>query len=120
MSTGKDDGQAPEARVYYAHRCVRDEGRRVLYLHASPNRWWTALHGSRDPIVPVRLRERGPGDPPSPYWGWVATSQPDRFCMVWPSETCLETCFPYGSQVAEENGHGRRANLVVEETAEAL
>lgn len=39
--------------------------------------------------------------------------------MVWPSKVCLETCFPYGLQVAEENGQGRRVNLVVEEVVEA-
>lgn len=67
MSTDKSEGMAPEARRYYAHRRVLDEGRRVLYLHASPNRWWTLLHGNRDPIVSLRLRERQPQDPPSPY-----------------------------------------------------
>lgn len=119
MATGEASEQSPEAKVYYAHRFVRGNDARVLYLHASPNRWWTALHGNRDPIVRVRLRERRPEDPPSPYWGWIDAKRPSRFCMVWPTELQLEMCFPYGSRTVEQHGYGRKVNLIMEELAEA-
>jgi len=106
----------PEERVYYAHKRVREGG--VIYLHASPSLRWLGLFHSPDEVVKLRLRERRDGDPPSGYWGWVATSTPEKFSMVWPSKTMFDICFPNGSKASEESGGGRAVNLIVEELVE--
>ena len=106
---------SPDAVTYYAHRKIRSVDGSVYYLHASPSLRWVELHGACGPIVQVRIRERLETDPPSNYWGWIDAEKPDRYCFVWPSETQLNICFPYGVASAEEYGRGRKVNLVVEE-----
>lgn len=66
-------------------------------------------------MVEIVVRERQPEDAPSSYWGWLDTKDPSRYTMVWPSEIQLEMCFPYGSEVSEKKGFGRKVNLVIEE-----
>lgn len=104
----------PSSLLYFAHRCVSHKGE-TYYTTASPNRWWVEIHGFDEPIVTVRIRERTPADPPSPYWGWIASDEPDKYMFVWPSECQLDMCFPYGPKAEEARGEGRKVNLVVTE-----
>jgi hypothetical protein len=104
----------PSAITYYAHRRVRADGL-VSYFHASPSRWWVELHGSTEPVVTIRLRERTAADAPSSYFAWLRFDRPERYAMVWPSEGQLEMCFPGGSQAEADRGLGRKVNLIVEE-----
>lgn len=98
---------------YFAHR--RERCGAPVYVHASPSRRWVDLHGSNDPVVTLRVRERVASDPPSTYFGWVSDRHPDRYSMVYPSEKQFEICFPYGSSAPEKAGRGRKVNLHVEE-----
>lgn len=106
---------ATEDRVYHAHRFSGHRTGEVYYENASPDRRWVEMHGLDEPIVEVRVREWQDGDPPSPYWGWIDAEEPDRYIFVWPSEGQLNMCFPYGPEVEEERGRGRKVHLVVEE-----
>jgi hypothetical protein len=86
----------------------------VAYSHATPKRERLRFYGGNDPIVAVRLRERTDADPPSTYFGWLATGG-SAYEMVWRSRTHFEACFQYTSDEAASKGRGRRVNLVVEE-----
>lgn len=108
---------SPEEQTYYAHKRARSDGR-VLYLHASPSLGSLRHFHSSDEVVRLRLRERRESDPPSVYWGWIATRTPEQFSMVWPSKLAFEVCFYGGSKTAEEKGNGRAVNLIVEELVE--
>jgi hypothetical protein len=112
MTTETTDPSLP---VYYAYKCVRGHDGVVSYLIASPDIRFVKIHGFSQPIVTLRIRERRDGDPPSGYFGWLATDRPGEYQHVWPSEGQLEMCFPYGSKIREEIGYGRKVNLIVEE-----
>lgn len=113
--TTNDTSEALDAPLYYAHKVTK--GDRAMYLHASPNRWWVDLHGVRDPVVALRIRERRDSDAPSDYWGWLDAKRPDHFVMVWPSRQLLDVCFPCGAAPEEARGKGRAVNLTVEEVS---
>lgn len=112
MTTETND---PSSLVYYGHKCVREHDGKISYLTASPDLRFVKIHGFPQPIVTLRIRERRDGDPPSNYYGWLATDRPGEYQFVWPSEGQLEMCFPYGSKSREELGYGRKVNLIVEE-----
>lgn len=108
----------PDERTYYAHKRLREQDGKHYYFYASPNEWWVKLHGSEDPTVTVRIRERKPEDPPSNYWGWLSFRKEEdtsKYLFVWPSEVQIDMCFPYGPKAEEARGHGRKVNLIVEE-----
>jgi hypothetical protein len=107
----------PNTVTYYAHKDAGEKNGApyCYYFHASPSKWWVEIHGLKEPIVKVSVRERRPTDPPSDYWGWLPTKDPDHFIFVWPSEMQLNMCFPYGPKADEDRGYGRKVNLVVEE-----
>lgn len=105
----------PNEPVYYANKCTRHSGG-FWYANASTDRRFVEIHYYPEPIVSVRVRERTEGDPPSNYWGWLATDEPGRYLFVWPSEGQLEMCFAYGSKAEADRGRGRKVNLIVEET----
>lgn len=107
----------PSSLVYYAHRFVRKHDGVVCYLTTSPDLRFVEIHGYPEPIVTLRLRERRDDDPPSGYFGWLATDRPGEYQYVWPSSGQLEMCFPYGSKAEASRGRGRKVNLVVEEIA---
>ena len=109
-----EPGSDPNLVPYFASK---HEGSKVgvSYRYASPSRWWVGLHGSTDPIVRVRVRERLPTDPSSNYWGWLDATDPSYYHFVWPSEVQLDMCFPYGPKAEEKKGRGRKVNLIVEE-----
>ena len=71
----------PSSHVYYAHRIVLAGGD-AAYLHATPKRERLRYYGGTEPVVAVRLRERTDADPPSPYYGWLATGA-SEYTMVW-------------------------------------
>lgn len=97
----------------YAHKTERRGA--VLYLHVGPRRY-VELHYMPHPIVPVTVRERVEGDTGHVYWGW---RKPDgTYTMIWPSETQVEMCFPYGTEVEEKRGKGTKVRLTIEERAE--
>lgn len=108
----------PNTVPYYAYRTLREQDGKFYYFQASPHLRWVKLFGFDDPIVKVSIRERLPTDPPSNYWGWLATDEPDRYQYVWPSEGQMEMCFPYGSKAEADRGRGRKVNLVIEELPE--
>ena len=103
----------PSSVTYYARRTVIAGGE-VAYLHATPKRGRLRYYGGTEPVVAVRLRERTEADPPSTYYGWLATGA-SEYTMVWRSRTHFEACFQYNSDEAVSKGRGRRVNLIVEE-----
>ena len=103
----------PSSLVYYAQRTVLAGGE-AAYLHATPKRERLRYYGGTEPVVAVRLRERTEADPPSTYYGWLATGA-SEYTMVWRSRTHFEACFQYNSDEAVSKGRGRRVNLIVEE-----
>lgn len=90
MTTETTDPSLP---VYYAYKCVRGHDGVVSYLIASPDIRFVKIHGFSQPIVTLRIRERRDGDPPSGYFGWLATDRPGEYQHVWPSEGQLEMCW---------------------------
>lgn len=105
----------PDSHIYFAHKHIRKQDGCAYYFNASPSRRWVELHGAEDPIVTVRFRERTESDPPSSYWAWLPTDEPDRYISIWPSEIQLDMCFAYGPKAEEDRGRGRKVNLIVEE-----
>lgn len=106
---------SPDAQTYYAYKHLRARDGAPYYMNASPSRRWVESFGSSAPIVALRIRERLAADPPSPYWGWLDAKRPDRYSMVWHTETQFEMCFTYGSKAEADRGNGRKVNLIVEE-----
>jgi hypothetical protein len=102
----------PQTPLYYAQRTVLAGGE-AAYLHATPKRERLRFYGGTEPVVAVRLRERTDADPPSPYFGWLATGA-SEYAMVWRSRVHFEACFQYDSDTAARKGRGRRVNLIVE------
>lgn len=105
----------PSSIPYFAHKRFVEREKKFYYFTVSPDLRFVRIHGFDDPIVTVRARERVESDPPSPYYGWLATDRPDRYDFVWPSEGQLEMCFPYGSRAEADRGRGRKVNLIVED-----
>lgn len=64
----------------------------------------------RQDVVLVDLVE----DPNGTYWGWEDAEKPGRFSMIWPSFVQLQVCFPYGIDIEEKKGKGRRVQLRVD------
>lgn len=115
--------RSPDEPIYYAHKRFHDGS--PVYYHLSPDRWWVEIHGTKDPIVATRVRERRDGEPESIHWGWMymgdnCVDKQNRYQMIWPSLIQLKMCFPYGLEVEEKQSRGRRVNLIVEEITESL
>lgn len=104
----------PSSIPYFAHKRFVEREKKFYYFTVSPNLRFVRIHGFSDPIVTVRVRERVESDPPSPYYGWLATGA-SEYTMVWRSRTHFESCFQYNSDEAVSKGRGRRVNLIVEE-----
>ena len=68
-----------------------------------------ALRLSR-PIARVEIIE----DPAGDYYGWIEDEEL-QVAYIWPSEIQMEMCFPYGSQVEEAKGVGKKVRLSVKE-----
>lgn len=109
---------SPDDPLYYAHRCTNSRDGSTYYTTMSPSIRFVKAHYFKEPIVTVRLRERLETDPPSPYWGWLATDRPEEYQYVWPSEMQVEMCFPYGTRAEADRGRGRKVNLMLEEVPE--
>jgi hypothetical protein len=85
-------------------------------------RWFggtSGICGTAEPLI-VRVRERGPSDPPSDYWGWESAEDLARgarvtIALIHPRPLMFEAQFPYGVAAEERAGKGRRVNLLVEE-----
>ena len=50
----------------------------------------------------------------STYWGWWDLRHGHGWCHVYPKKFLVEMCFPYGTEVEEENGKGQMANVAVD------
>ncbi len=61
----------------------------------------------RHEIVEVELTE----DPNGELWAWEDAATPGKFNMIFPSFAQLSICFPYGLELAEGKGRGRRVRL---------
>ena len=115
----------PDEPIYYGHKHTFPT-KGVQYWDTSPDKWWVELFGGSDPIVPLRVRERvdgpheGEGDPESPYWGWLATDDPNKYIFIFASKQQLDMCFPYGPDAETARGRGRCVNLMVEEIEEPV
>ena len=77
------------------------------FAHFGP-RDWVALHGSPEPIVPVRLVE----DPQGAYWGWLDKDATFP-SLVWGTEVQYRICFPCRPEDLEARGQGRTLRFSV-------
>lgn len=79
------------------------------------DRRYVELHGLRLPIVEVTVTEVGHDDPDGTHWGWLDVKESEP-CMIWPSRSQYDMCFPYGPRAEEEAGKGRTLRLAVTTT----
>jgi undecaprenyl pyrophosphate synthase len=66
-----------------------------------------SMYGNRD-WFEADIEEDENGD----HWCWYDAKR-NEYCMFWPSEIQLETCFTYGTKSAEKAGQGRVCRMSV-------
>lgn len=83
-------------------------------------RWWVELHGLRDPIVEVEVREVPGDDPAATHWAWTREGRDKpEFGLAWPNWGAFSMQFPYGPDAEMEAGKGRVVRLAVRKADEA-
>lgn len=64
-------------------------------------------------IKPISVIEVYPGDKKyhlATHWAWF---DEEGISMIWPEDGIFEMCFPYGSEIEEKPGRGKKIRVIV-------
>jgi hypothetical protein len=82
-----------------------------IWIHLYSNRRVVELICNKKDVKQLLVKE----DEKGKYWAWWdMESDPNEFCFVWQAEILLNMCFPYGPEVEEERGKGKKMRVSVE------
>lgn len=78
-------------------------------------RWWVAIHGLPDPVVPVTVTEVEQDSPEGTHWGWIEAEDRNdgKPVMIWAHRGAFDMQFPYGPKIEEDHGKGRIVRLQI-------
>lgn len=88
--------------------CTRSTLRPYSNFYKNP-RAFSLVGVSLADIIPVLVREtKDPGQ--DSYWAWWDNND-QEFDFIFPVRSLVECCFPYGSRVEAELGHGEMCRV---------
>jgi hypothetical protein len=93
-----------------------------LFAQKLPGRYYGFYASERhfitsgpEPVLPMKVTVLAASEAvETDYWGWWK-AEGDYVCLIYPRESLLEMCFPYGSKAETERGRGWVVRVRVEE-----